>query len=327
MPLSWPSCAASCENPYNSAQNITAVHQKEPVMNGRAFFAPVVCLALAPTAHTEDKFFDSNGTKIHYVVEGQGEPVLLIHGFTASVPVQWGLPGIIKTLAKDYQVIALDNRGHGKSDKPHDPDKYGMEMVKDSIRLLDHLKIKKAHVVGYSMGAMIACKLVTSHPDRVLSATLGGAGGLVEGADITFFNRMADSLEQGKGAGELIEALTPPGKPKPTEEQIKALNAMISTMNDTKALAAVCRSWKDLTNPADKLKANKVPTLGLIGDMDPLKKGLEELTPRMANLKVVVIEGADHMNAFFHPKFVKNLQDFLAEHSQKVKGTRPATDK
>ncbi|MBI3838057.1 MAG: alpha/beta fold hydrolase, partial [Planctomycetia bacterium] len=105
--------------------------------------APVLalCALLLTTARTFalDDFFDSNGVKIHYIVEGQGESVVLIHGFTASIQPQWGLPGIIKALSKDYQVIALDNRGHGRSDKPHDPKQYGAEMINDVIRLMDHV--------------------------------------------------------------------------------------------------------------------------------------------------------------------------------------------
>jgi pimeloyl-ACP methyl ester carboxylesterase len=297
---------------------------KDTCMIRIALFA--LCVTVWPCSRSvaQEKSFDSNGVKIHYVVEGEGEPVLLIHGFTANAQVQWGLPGIIKALAKDYQVIALDNRGHGKSDKPHDPRKYGMEMVEDSIRLLDHLQIKKAHVVGDSMGAMLTCKLATTYPDRVISATLGGAAGLRAGADFSFFERLADSLDSGKGIGPLIEALHPPGKPKPTEEQIKAFNSMLSVMNDTKALGAVVRSWKDVTVPDDKLKSNKVPTLAIIGEIDPLKRGVDELKETMANLDVVVIEGADHMNAFTRPEFVKSLQAFLAKHAVKPKARATA---
>jgi pimeloyl-ACP methyl ester carboxylesterase len=275
-------------------------------------------LFAAPAALAEDLFFDSNGVKIHYTVEGRGEPVLLIHGFTASAQVQWVLPGITKALAADYRVIALDNRGHGKSDKPHDPKQYGMEMVEDSVRLLDHLKVKKAHVVGYSMGAIITAKLVATHPERVVSATLGGAAGLRAGADLSFFNRLADALEEGKGIGSLLEVLTPPGKPKPTEERLKAVNGMLAAMNDTKALAAVVRSWKELTVSDDRLKANRVPTLALVGADDPLKKGVDEWKGRMANFRVVVIDGADHMTAFARPEFVRALREFLAEHAAKA---------
>jgi pimeloyl-ACP methyl ester carboxylesterase len=105
----------------------------------RSVLLLVCCCAIA---RAEDRFFESNGVKIRYTVTGQGEPVVLIHGFTANIETQWALPGVIKALAADYQVIALDNRGHGKSDKPHDAKKYGAEMVEDAVRLLDHLKIK-----------------------------------------------------------------------------------------------------------------------------------------------------------------------------------------
>jgi pimeloyl-ACP methyl ester carboxylesterase len=265
----------------------------------------------------EDQFFDSNGVKIRYVVEGKGEPVLLIHGFIINLEANWTLPGTIKGLSKDYQVIALDNRGHGKSDKPHDLKKYGLEMAEDAARLLDHLKIQKAHIVGYSMGAVITVKLLATHPERFLTATLGGHGGLKEGADTSFYDQLADSLDQGKGLGLMITRLTPPGQPPPTEEQIKFINATLLASNDPKALAAVARGFKELMVPWDKLEANQVPTLALIGEQDPLKKGVDELKGKMANLTITVIKEADHRTAFGRPEFIKALQEFLAEHHSK----------
>jgi pimeloyl-ACP methyl ester carboxylesterase len=295
-------------------------------MTSRFRLALVCCLFLLPAAGrgAEDAYFDSNGVKIHYVVEGKGEPVLLIHGFTLDAQRQWAAPGILKALARDYRVIALDNRGHGKSDKPHDPKQYGAEMAEDAVRLLDHLKIDKAHVVGYSMGGHITCKLLTTHPDRLLSATLGGSGGIREAAIPTRYEVLADSLEQGKGFGPLIEALTPPGRPKPTEDQIKLINARLEAENDTKALAAVIRGMKGLAVSDDQLKANRVPTLALIGEIDPLKKGVDEIQGRMANLKVVVIDGADHITAFARPEFLQELRGFLAKHRRKAKEEAPA---
>jgi pimeloyl-ACP methyl ester carboxylesterase len=281
----------------------------------------VCCLVALPTVGrcAEEGSFDSNGVKIHYVVEGKGEPVLLIHGFTSSIQGQWAAPGIIKALAEDHQVIALDNRGHGKSDKPHDPKQYGTEMVEDAVRLLDHLKIEKAHVVGYSLGAMISCKLLVTHPERLRSVTLGGAGGFREGDSTRRFEILAESLEQGKGFGPLIEALTPAGKPKPSEEEIKQINHFLENGNDTKALAAVIRGGKGLAVSDEAVKANKVPTLALIGEIDPLRKGVDELKERMPDLKVVVIDGADHITAFSRPEFVKELKAFLAKNRQKDK--------
>jgi pimeloyl-ACP methyl ester carboxylesterase len=273
----------------------------------------VLILWAVPCLHAQDKFFDSGGVKIRYTDEGKGEPVLLIHGFGVDEELQWLLPGIAKALAKDYRVIAYDNRGHGKSDKPHDAKKYGAEMVEDAVRLLDHLKIKKAHVVGYSMGAMITGKLLVAHPDRLQTATLGGAAPSVQNAQRSkFMDTLAKSLEEGKGAGPLFEALTPPGKPRPTAEQIEQFNKFFLGRNDPKALAAVVRGWGSLVVTDAELKANRVPTLALVGANDPLKKGVDALEGHMSNLKVVVIPDADHITAVGRPEFISALGTFLA---------------
>jgi pimeloyl-ACP methyl ester carboxylesterase len=294
----------------------------------RAAFPVLVCFVLTAAAASpaEQQFFDSSGVKIHYIIEGKGEPVVLIHGFTADLDKNWrtgfvsspqnnGGPRIIEALAKNYQVIALDNRGHGKSDKPYDPKQYGNEMAEDVVRLLDHLKIKQAHVVGYSMGGIITAKLLTTHPDRLLSATLGGHSGIREGDPTQFYEELATSLEQGKGMGPLIVRLTPAGRPKPSAEQIAVINAMLAKANDEKALAAVVRGFNGLAIAPEKLEKNQVPTLALIGELDPLKKGVDALQGHMGNLKTVVIAGADHMTAVGNPAFIKSLSEFLAEHS------------
>ena len=90
--------------------------------------------------------------------------------------MNWGLPGASALLAKHFQVITLDCRGHGQSDKPESEGAYGTNMVEDVVRLMDHLNIQKARVAGYSMGGMIAMKLVVTHPDRVTCIVLGGMG-------------------------------------------------------------------------------------------------------------------------------------------------------
>jgi pimeloyl-ACP methyl ester carboxylesterase len=277
----------------------------------------LVALVLSTAYAAENQSFDSNGVKIHYVVEGQGEPVILVHGFTASIPVQWQLPGIFSKLSKDYQVIALDNRGHGKSDKPHDPEQYGAEMVADVVRLMDHLKIEKAHVVGYSMGGFMTGYMVSKYPDRLLSATLGGAGWAEPGGELAnSLTELADSLEAGKGIGPLIKRLTPAGAPEPTEEQISAINQMLLLTNDPKALACCARGMMGLAVPEEKLKTNQVPVLCIIGDKDPLKAGVDLMQERgMTNLKVCVVKGADHMTTFTNKQFVTLLQGFLSAHS------------
>jgi len=125
--------------------------------------------------------FDANGVKLHYLIEGTGEPVVLIHGLDSSARINWQMPGTIDAIARDHQVIALDLPGFGQSDKPVEARAYGLQWVEDVILLLDHLNIRKAHIVGYSMGGMVALKLIAEHPDRVLSGTLGGMGWLPKG--------------------------------------------------------------------------------------------------------------------------------------------------
>jgi pimeloyl-ACP methyl ester carboxylesterase len=259
--------------------------------------------------------FDSDGVKIHYVVQGKedGEPVLLIHGFTLNIEGQWD--PVIKVLEKDYKVLALDCRGHGGSEKPHDPKKYGLEMTRDAVRLLDHLKIDKAHVVGYSMGAGITLQMAARYPERVRTATLGG-GGLPMPDRAKLLETLADSLEQGKGLGPLIVALTPKDKPKPTEELIKAIDAILLARNDTKALAAVLRGGlnKNLALSEEKVKGIKVPMLALIGETDPVRPGVDELKKQLPDMKVVVIDKADHITAFGREEFVGGLKEFLDAH-------------
>ena len=210
------------------------------------FAATPMLAAAADTQVAADEYFDSNGVKIHYQVWGKGDPIVLVHGFTASIDANWVQPGIVDKLDDDFKVIALDLRGHGKSDKPHDPAVYGETMAMDVIRLMDHLKIDKAHIVGYSLGGFTTLKLVTMHPERFLTATLGGAGWRPPGED-GGISGLAESLESGNGIAPLMIALTPAGQPTPSPEQIKMINQMLMATNDAKALAAVIRGMGALS--------------------------------------------------------------------------------
>jgi pimeloyl-ACP methyl ester carboxylesterase len=292
------------------------------------YVSVLLCLVFlsAGVGRADEDVFDSNGVKIHYFVEGKGEPVLLIHGFATNARLQWMTSGIFKALARDHRVIAMDVRGHGDSGKPSDPKKYGTEMVEDAVRLLDHLKIAKAHVVGYSMGALITGKLLGTHPDRLLSATLGGTGIFPEGVTLPpYLEKLAQSLEQGKGMGSIMTTMTPAGKAKPSTATLRSVNRLVG--DNGKALAAVVRSWNTLGVSRDKLEENKVPALALIGGADPLKEGFAFMEEGMAKLKIVTIEGATHMNAYTNPKFLSSLRSFLAENSQRKKKEKKGPSK
>jgi pimeloyl-ACP methyl ester carboxylesterase len=292
----------------------------------RRLLSALICcfLLLAPhPLRAEEGFFDSKGVKIHYVIHGKGEPVVLIHGFAIDITKQWDFPGVTMALAKNFQVIALDNRGHGKSDKPHEAKQYGLEMVEDVVRLLDHLKIQKAHVVGYSMGGAIALKLATTHPERLLSVTLGGMG-LLEPTKEPVIRDLANSLENGKGMIPLLIWLSEP-RGKPTEEQVKTLNSFLMFQNDAAALAAVVRGSmnKNLEISEDRLKQVAVPMLAIIGDADPFKRHVDELKKRVPGLQVVVVQKGDHFSTIMSPLFTKSIKEFAAQHALKASETDP----
>ena len=123
--------------------------------------------------------------------------MVLIHGFATSIETMWVGNGFLEMLPDQFQVIALDCRGHGESGKPHEPAAYGEEMVEDIVRLLDHLRILRAHVVGYSMGAEIALKTLTRYPDRIRSAVLGGSGWSSD-REYDLYKILRQSMEDGQ---------------------------------------------------------------------------------------------------------------------------------
>jgi pimeloyl-ACP methyl ester carboxylesterase len=250
----------------------------------RSFFAFTFVLA-APhgTALAADlpkvETFNSNGVKIAYFTEGKGEPVVLIHGWLSSAGINWALPEISGQLAKNYQVIALDVRGHGLSDKPEKEAAYGLELVEDVKRLLDHLKIKKAHIVGYSMGGFIAAKFISKHPDRVLSGTLCGSGWLRDG-----------SVEQ--------KVFAAGGK-------------------DKKPAGLCFQSVAKLALTEDEIKKIKVPVTLLIGEKDVLKLAyVDPLAKLRKDWPVVEIKDGDHISCVAKEQFRDEIAVWLRKNSK-----------
>jgi pimeloyl-ACP methyl ester carboxylesterase len=245
-----------------------------------AMLAIVSCQAGASSAHA-DQSFDSNGVKINFAIKGNGPPVILIHGWLSSGWINWDLPGTARLLAQEYQVIWLDMPGHGRSDRPARDEAYGPELVEHVIRLMDHLKIKKAHIVGYSMGGIIAAKLLARYPDRALSGTLGGMGWLREGSiEQKFF---ASGGKDGQPVGVCFRNLA---KLALTEEEIKSVRA---------------------------------PVLVLFGDRDFLKRGYTEaLQGVRRDWPVIDIGNADHLSCVFSQQFKEEIRKWLAKQEQRL---------
>jgi pimeloyl-ACP methyl ester carboxylesterase len=282
-----------------------------------ACFGLVASIVSAQTT-LDDKFFDSKGVKIRYVDVGRGEPVVLIHGFSSTLDANWGGTHVIEALAKDFRVVALDCRGHGKSDKPHDA-RYGLEMIEDVARLMDHLGIPKAHIVGYSMGGAITGKFIVAHPDRAISAVFGGSSPRMgwTAQNEKDSEELATSLEQGKGMRPLVVRLLPPNEPRPSDEEIDQRSRASLGRNDAIALAFVQRGNKDQTVTVAQVRALKIPILAVVGGADPLKAGVDAFKRLLPSLNVVVIDGATHSGARgapSRPEFREAVHEFLMAH-------------
>lgn len=243
-----------------------------------------------------DRFFDSNGVQIRYVEQGAGSPVVLLHGYTGTLDRHFISNGVFGTIAKENRAIAMDLRAHGKSGKPHEPKAYGDELARDVVRLLDHLKIERAHIVGYSLGAILAGRLVSTNPDRLASVAFIGhhPDREISAADATFIEDSIDELESDLPFRSLAVAIQPTGAPMPSDEELRKAVAPLAAANDVKALAAMWRGGAFLLTTDTALKAARFPMIEIIGTLDPAVSEVEPLRKAHPQIKTLVLEGATH---------------------------------
>jgi pimeloyl-ACP methyl ester carboxylesterase len=231
--------------------------------------------------------FLSDGISIAYEVWGQGPPVLLIHGFASSVAVNWVATGWVDTLVKaGYRVIAIDNRGHGKSQKLYDANLYfAHEMGGDARRLLDHLDIERAPVIGYSMGARIAAYLALQSPDRVRCAVFGGMG-------MNLITGLADSEA-------IISGLTAETLAEVTEKTARQFRIFAEHSGADRAAL---------------VRKISVPVLVVVGSEDEMAGSPEALAALLPEGEAMVVPRRDHMRATGDPQFKAATLAFLARH-------------
>jgi pimeloyl-ACP methyl ester carboxylesterase len=245
--------------------------------------------------------FTHDGVEIAFLDEGEGEPVVLVHGFASNKEVNWAAPSWMTTLTRaGRRAIALDNRGHGASTKLYDPAAYHSAIMAEDVRaLLDHLVLSRADVMGYSMGARIAAFLALAHADRVRAVVLGGLGiRLVEGVGLP--DSIADALE----ASSLADVTDP------TAYMFRAFAEQ--TKSDLHALAACMRGSRQTLSRAEVGRIS-VPLLAAVGDKDQVAGSPEALAALIPGARALSIPGRDHMLAVGDPLFKSAVLDFLAK--------------
>ena len=242
--------------------------------------------------------FDSDGISLHYEVHGPegGAPIVLVHGFASHYRLNWVGTRWQETLTgAGFRVIGLDCRGHGDSDKPHDPRAYETPvMAADVRRLLDHLGIESAHYLGFSMGARIGIQCVLDFPSRLGKVVLGGVG--VEGA-----------LAQAQSIARALRGGVPENPVAKTFYEF----ARARPHNDLEALADCIEA---LSPPFDLalLKAVKTPILLVVGSKDELVSGAEELVELMPTAKLVIVPGRDHLGTVPAREFKEAALELLS---------------
>ncbi|GEN12981.1 Pimeloyl-ACP methyl ester carboxylesterase [Myxococcus fulvus] len=270
---------------------------------------PLALLALVgcsddPEASFEPKdrwFTNRDGLKLHYLeFEGRGSPVVMLHGLLGSAHPSWVAPGIAGALAKQgHRLIILDQRGHGQSDRPYTASSYGEPMVLDVLELMDTLGIERAHLVGYSMGAAMTRVLMTRAPERVISASLGGAG--VEELD------------------PVIRAEAEARDPKGTDPDEQRILDEIAgdPPPDPRFVAAITEAWTAWWPPSIDLPSLRVPVQAVNGEFDAPYSKTVRLERELAGFENVIIPGRTHLTTLIDSRYVDSLVDFIQRNDER----------
>jgi pimeloyl-ACP methyl ester carboxylesterase len=244
--------------------------------------------------------FHNGAVEIAYLDEGEGDPIVLVHGFASTKNVNWVYPTWVSELKKNhYRVIALDNRGHGDSQKLYDPAQYSIPIMSgDVVALMDHLAIPRADIMGYSLGGRMSGWLALNHPERLRSAILAGIGiGMIEGG----------------GPGENVaEALEAPSLDDVTDPVGRTFRSFADqTRSDRLALAACMRGSRELMT-REEVARIAVPALIAVGTTDDVAGSAAALGKIIPGAEVLDIPGRDHMRAVGDKVYKTGVLDFLS---------------
>lgn len=240
-----------------------------------------------------------SSAEIAYLDEGEGQPIVMVHGFSSNAETNWVGPGWVNFMVGEgYRVIALDNRGHGSSQKFYDEAAYKLDlMAGDVADLIDHLNLGKTHVMGYSMGARITSMLCTMHPDKIEKAILAGNG--------------YNMIEGGFDSSEIYNGLVAETDADVTTKIGAEFRAFAKqTGSDLKALSACIMGGRSHIDRA-LFEGIDAPVLVTIGTEDTVALDGEKLASIIPNGEFKPIPKRNHMNAVGDKVYKQNVIEFL----------------
>jgi pimeloyl-ACP methyl ester carboxylesterase len=239
-------------------------------------------------------YADNRGVRIHYQVEGNGPPLVMLHGFRDSGE-GWRQWGYVDQLRGDYRIALMDARGHGGSDKPHDAESYTIDkLASDVAAVIDDFAGGKSNFWGYSMGGRTGFGVARDHGGKLNSLIIGGMGPGRRNTGQPRREGPNPMLEALRGGMESMVAWREANGRPLTPEERKVLMA-----NDPLALAACLEANMSGAGLVDSLPEIRVPSLFYGGTNDGgFYNGVNEWAPQVPNSKVVILEGEDHGSAF-----------------------------
>ena len=250
------------------------------------------------------KSFSADGLTITYddIVGSGADTVVLVHGFATSAEENWRRLGWYGAFERrGARVVALDLRGHGRSEKPHDAPAYDIAaMASDIVALMDHLDIGRADVLGYSLGARLAAMAAGAHPDRVANLILGGVGA-----------RLLEPREAELGAMTMAQAMRAPDPATITDATLRGFRQFAENQGEDRLALAACSEGLAASAAGMDFGAIRAPTLIVAGDRDELAGSPDDLAAVIVGAKAVTLPGCDHFGAIPHALFKAAVFDFL----------------
>jgi pimeloyl-ACP methyl ester carboxylesterase len=276
-----------------------------------------VAPAPARLAAAPDRFFTTDGVRLRYREAGRGEPVVLLHGYTQRLE---GLNPLADSLSGGFRVIVPDQRGFGESSKFSDPDRFGRKMGDDVVALLDELDIRRAHLVGHSMGALVAADVAVRYPDR--TASVGLIAGPFYPDSAAFAGPAAawvTALERGEGFRSFFMWLFP-GIP---DSMAAGASAELLASNHMGSLIAAMRAMGGLVVGRDRADRIRAPALVAVGEGDPLLPQSQAIAAWWPGARLVIVPGADHANVIGRTEVIGGLRATIRGGARPPPGSVP----